>query len=293
MRSLGRGRWTLWLSLVLLALLCPPAASAAAGRFSLPASNGYRLTVTAFGYGATLRATRVKAPHPKHGAWTDYIARASGGARRIDASFGELGRVRMRFHPGGLVTHGKRERGCRGPDRYTYRHGVFVGSFEFRGEGGYTTVHTRRVKGTIASPSVLHCSGGAGHSRQTAGPKQPKPGFTYLEAGWRQGLTARYFYASREGGGAVAFQVGDYESRGRLGIYRAAIAHGPPPTFATDSALSFATVSPPAPFSSTGYLRREASGARTWTGSLAVSFPGAPDLPLTGPQFKTRLVRNL
>jgi hypothetical protein len=291
-RSPGR-RWsTLCLSLPVFAvLLCLPAGAAALNaRLSLGATHGYRLTLTEFGYGATLKATRVKGSKPTHGSWTDYVVRAKPSADRVDAGFGALGQISMRFRPSGLVTYGKPQRGCRGPDRYSYRHGVFVGSLDFEGEEGFTTVHAHRVKGTVAVPGRLRCEASGGEATGKAEARHgSKP--TSFEAGWRSGLTARYLSASG-GGERATFAVSSYETQGRLAIYRRAFASGAASAFRTDSALSFATLSPPAPFSGTGLLRRNASGARNWTGSLAVSFPGDPGVPLTGSQFKTLLTRG-
>jgi hypothetical protein len=275
----------------LAVLLCLPAnAAALKARLSLGATHGYRLTLTEFGYGATLDVTRVKSSKPTHGSWTDYVVRAKPSADRVDAGFGDLGQISMRFRPGGLVTHGKPQQGCRGPDRYSYRHGVFVGSFDFEGEEGFTTVHVHRVKGTVVAPRRLHCEASGSEATGMAEVRHgPKP--TSFEAGWRSGLTAHYLSASG-GGERATFAVSSYETRRRLAIYRRAFASGVASAFRTDSALSFATLSPPAPFSGEGLLQRNASGARNWTGSLAVSFPGDPDVPLTGSQFKTLLTRS-
>ncbi len=165
MRSPGR-RWsTFLLPLAVLALLCLPAsASALNARLSLGGTHGYRLTLVEFGYGATLDATRVKSSKPTHGSWTDYLVRAKPSADRVDASFGDLGQISMRFRPSGVVTYGKPLQGCRGPDRYSYRHGVFVGSFDFEGEEGFTTVHVHRVKGTVVAPGRLHCQASGGEA---------------------------------------------------------------------------------------------------------------------------------
>lgn len=71
-----------------------------------------------------------------------------------------------------------------------------------------------------------------------------------------------------------------------------AYAYAPASAFATDDSLSFADITPPYPFSGTGSIQRTPDGAPIWTGSLAVSAPGATNLPLTGPLFKTQLTRS-
>ncbi len=288
MRRLLRGCLPLTVA-VLGLLLSPASGSASVEHFGLGGSHGYRISVLAVGFSTSIQATRAKGSNPKRGAWVDYIAHVKQGGTNIEASFGELGRVEMRFRPSGRVSYGPRQRGCHGPDRFSHRHGVFVGSFEFQGEGGFTAAHADRVKGTVSTPDALHCahSGEAHRSHPGAGPKR-----TSFEAGSRSGLVAHYLYASRRGDDPATFVATAYESKGRLGIFRKVLARGPAASFASDSALSFATLEPPPPFSGSGYLRREASGAKTWSGSLAVSFPGAPDVPLAGPAFRTWLARS-
>jgi hypothetical protein len=75
----------------------------------------------------------------------------------VEADFGEVGSVAMRFRPSGRMTHSRRHRGCVGPDRYTIRFGVFTGSIRFRGEGGYTSADVHRVKGRQVTPRLLAC----------------------------------------------------------------------------------------------------------------------------------------
>ena len=113
-----------------------------------------------------------------------------------------------------------------------------------------------------------------------------------MSADWRAGLAATFFSARVDPAGKAHFDAEIEQSEGRLAIYRGAFIPASPLTFASDGALSFASVSPPAPFSGTGLLQRNPTGRRDWTGSLAVSFPGMPNFPLTGPQFRTSLART-
>jgi len=59
--------------------------------------------------------------------------------------------------------------------------------------------------------------------------------------------------------------------------------------FSFDDALSSAKVSPPPPFRGSAELRRGASNQKSWSGPLAVSFLGAPEVPLTGTAFGASL----
>jgi len=76
------------------------------------------------------------------------------------------------------------------------------------------------------------------------------------------------------------------EKVGQVKIERFGFGNGPKTSFRFDSALTSAHVEPPdPPFS------RDADFAspNQWTGSLSVSFPGDPDVPLAGPTFSAQL----
>jgi hypothetical protein len=259
--------------------------------FHLHANHGYRVVVQASRATATLTATRAK-HGAKTGSLSSYIARREPGDGAIRATFSDLGAVAMRFRPSGAVTHSKPQKGCVGADRYTIHHGVFVGSLRFLGEGGYVSVKAQRVAGVSSTPLSLDCgSSRAAGEALSAGADRP-PLFRF-EAGFRSGTLAEFFYASEEGARPARFVASVEQTEGRLAIHRLAIASGGPRSFASDDALSFATISPTSPFAGTGTMTRGPTGARLWGGSLTVTFPGAPQVPLTGPLFKTRLSRSL
>jgi hypothetical protein len=259
--------------------------------FHLHAGHGYRVLVQASRATATLTATRAK-HGAKTGSLSSYIARREPGDGAIRATFGDLGTIAMRFRPSGAVTHSKPQKGCIGADRYTIHHGVFVGSLRFRGEGGYVSVKAHRVAGVSSTPLSLDC-GGSRASRRARSAGGGRPPVFRFEAGFRSGTLAEYFYASEEGAHPARFVASVEQTVGRLAIHRLAIARGGPRSFATDDALSFATLAPTTPFAGTGSMTRGPTGARLWGGSLTASFPGARDVPLTGPLFKTRLSRSL
>ncbi len=299
MRPLARLRGAFGLAVALAALLAAPAAAWGGEGFDLvfhlAGTNGYRITVGGRDVTAFISTSQPSSPSSRSAAWSTYFARGRVSPTAIHATFGNLGSVAMRFHPSGRDTHSRPQRGCRGPDRYTIRFGVFVGSVRFRGEDGYTSVEVHRVKGRVVTPPSLDCSGLPLEARRRQGARaaaeRPSAKLTRLDAAWRSGLTATYFSAATNQGKA-RFLAATEQSEGSLAVYRAAFALASPLTFASDDALSFASVTPPAPFSGTGSLQRSPDGTKVWTGSLAVSFPGAPNVPLTGPQFLTRLSRQ-
>jgi hypothetical protein len=287
------GTVALLLTLGLVLVGTGATASARSSRFlefHLPARDGYHVLVQVEGTNTSLTATRDKRG-AKTGSLSTYTVRNEAGDGGVKATFGDLGEIAVRFRPVGPITHTRPEEGCHGPDRYTIRHGVFVGSLRFRGEDGYIAVKASRAKGESVSPLALDCAGSTRSARVPASGAGRKPAFLF-EAGHRSGLLAEYFSASHEPGGPVRFFASLEQTEGAVAILRLAATEGSPRTFATDDALSFATLAPKAPFAGIGSLTRDTSGARLWNGSLAVSFPGAPDVPLTGPMFKTRLTRS-
>ena len=283
---------------VATALLAVAAAPASARNgfdlsFHVAASNGYEVTVGGYGTTAFVNVARPPHSHPRKAEWSTYVARGKVSSTAIDADFGNLGSVAMRFRRSGKTVLGKRHDDCIGPDRYTIRPGVFVGSVRFRGEGGYVSANVHRVKGKEVTPRQLFCrdifleqiEGG----RENARGERAK--VTRFQAQMRSGLTATIFSAT-EGHGKAVFLAEIEQSIGSVGVLRGALVHASPATFAFDSALSFAGVTPPAPFSGSASFQHGPGGRKEWAGSLAVSFPGALDVPLTGPQDRLQLTRS-
>jgi hypothetical protein len=289
-RALGIG-------LTVVALLAAPAAATARGGFDLsfrfPASNSYEISVDGYDATAIVVATKDDRADGRT-MWSTYIVRGKVSPTAIHADLGAIGSAAMSFHPSGRVTYGKRHRGCVGADRYTTRHGVFVGSVRFRGEGGYSSATVHRVKGKVVTPRRLACRGAfvEREEGERAGTSVAKTArVTRLEAFLRSGLTAMFFSAAR-GHGQAGYLAEIEQTVGSLGIFRGVSVRAAPSTFSANSALSSATVAPPAPFTGSASFRRAPTGAKSWTGPLAVSFPGAPDVSLTDPRLKTQLTRG-
>jgi hypothetical protein len=253
-------------------------------RFNLKTPNGYLVEVIGRGRDVAIETAR---PHGK--AFTAYITRGTVTAGRLEASFGQLGKVAMRFQP---ARHGnpiKPRRRCHGRGQITNRRGVYVGSFRFKGENGYVAIDAHRAKGELESvpPS---CEGRrlAGSSQRAIRPPQgghegPLP--KILAASWRHAVNSAAFIAIG-GFERTQFLALASQSEGRLAILHFAFASGPAKEFAIDNALTAAQVSPPAPFSGTGSYSAAPDGTTTWAGPLTVNFPGASKFPLSGPPFK-------
>ncbi|HET6999018.1 MAG TPA: hypothetical protein VFI03_10550 [Solirubrobacterales bacterium] len=254
---------------------------------SLTTANGYRIGVIGMGQALVVGVTR------KGGrSMTAYVARGTVTPRRLQASFGRYGRLAMRFRPSPNRTWQKPRRRCRGAGRFIDRRGVFVGSFRFRGEDSYVSVQAHRVPGQVSSVAPQCAKSGSSHRGQRAS-RSPRselrlPEPTFLVAAWREGVSAASFGAI-EWFGKTLFFASVERSEGGVAILRIAFEAASARAFDLDDALTFARVSPPAPFKGNGTYRAAPDGTTTWTGALAVNFPGAPRFPLTGPPFEPLL----
>jgi hypothetical protein len=288
------------LAAVAAALLAPAAASAAGGsgvvepRLELRASNGYEVVVSGEGDVVTVGVSRVHSP-PGSGAFTAYLARGHASAKGIEADFGSYGRVSIRFHaaPGPVQAGGPPD--CAGTLAGTTRYGTFTGTIRFRGEGGYTAVDAKRAEGELVTPASNACApvdGSLLTSMHTAfatiGVEAPFR--STLDANYKEGPGEAFFEAER--GAYAGFVALQERTEGQIAIYNYAFAKAPGPSFSTSSKLTSARVTPPAPFSGSATLSRDAAGTRLWSGDLSVTFPGTGPVALAGPQFKTRLARS-
>jgi hypothetical protein len=286
-------------ALVRSRLHTPEPHSASESRFDLKTRQGYEVSV--FGVGDVVAVEVIPSQDfasahdgsPLHSAAvTAYVARGTVTPNRIEASFGDLGRIAVRFHPSGRISQSKPRRHCKGADRFTTRYGVFLGSVRFTGEDRYVSVHAHRAKGRIRTPRHLHCVSrhirvpAKRDSRPVTGPSSFAP--TILAALWRQALASTDFLSFQVDGRTLFLAVTE-QSKGSMAEMRYALATAPSKDFVSDDALTSATVTPPPPFDGQGVYSAGPDGTKAWTGSLSASFPGAPRLPLTGPQFEVTL----
>jgi hypothetical protein len=280
--------------LAALALPGPAAATQAPWGlfFSLRNSDGYEMTVTGFGPTVDIAMRR-----PKHGDETIYLVHGKVTKSSIRASFPGLGRIDVDYRPARPIRHGHVP--CQ--EALHGVHGSFRGKIEFRGENGYTSVQAHRAKGKLLDLGLLHhCSGSPFGGRKSAeallkallGGGGPQAKTTRVLAEWKQPLGGIFFEATQVGRDHTQFLAIEQHTSGRLAVMHVARARGAAQMLASDPRLSFASVSPPAPFSGTGDLRRDSDGDKHWSGTLTASFPGAPHLPLAGPDFKTILARS-
>jgi len=104
-----------------------------------------------------------------------------------------------------------------------------------------------------------------------------------------QPLSRTIFAALGDGRGRVRYVAAETSSKGPIAILRVATATARTASFAFDSSLSKARVTPPPPFDGSGLFEHGVGSMKSWGGSLTVSFLGAPHLPLTGTPFKVLL----
>ena len=242
-------------------------------------------------------------------ASTNYGAHFEGSLPfgRVRASFGAIGSLSVRFRPDGQGRLGRESEKCtgrRGGDEY----GHFVGRISLRGEGGYFAVHSRRLPGSVTRTYRLRCQ--VKRRRPTYPPESLReavvpqmslpggggvgPGLASLqledvEGSRVLGMRVDHFAGQREG---ASVQLVEREYQGQMPVGRGvAIESSPPGTLLTSLPGEHpkrATLKPPAPFSGEAEYLALSPTSHSWTGTLAVQFPGLLQ-PLTGPEFASSL----
>jgi hypothetical protein len=251
--------------------------------FVADAADGYEVGVSTFGSAVMLEVWR---GGEERRVLTAYLARGVAAPERLQATFGRLGKVSMRFRESRKRSRSRKEI-CRFGRAFFKRRGLFVGNLRFKGEDGYLSVRLHRAKGAVVTP------GGRCRFRRHRDPSlddfisiffHPESG---LLAVARDGVDSTSLLAL-EGKRNSYFLASSEETGGKLAIVRAASLLRPSP-LEVNTALTSASLSPPAPFHGTGRYRAAPDGTATWSGNLSVDFPGAPRFPLTGPNFETLL----
>lgn len=261
-------------------------------RFQLAGSHGYRILVSA--RLATVTIGVEKGNTTRSGSSTTYVARGVSGPNGIHANFHQFGRIDLTFHATAEAVRGLPPDCFGGTTGAATIPGYFTGTLDFEGQGGYTAVHSHRIRGEVVLPPTEQCplvAGGANPLFEDPAAELPpantRMSLYALEKAGTGGLS---FFARREG--KTGYIAERYGTVGRIGIVSVAYAVGPKSSFASNPQVSFGTVRPPAPFSGSATLSRGPTGKRSWTGTLAATFPGADPVALVGPQFHTTLSRS-
>jgi hypothetical protein len=287
-----------------------PKSSPQVARFYLHGTHGYKVSVfaTVEGPGSPVR---IVAEDHKGGA--EYRAPGTVTPSRIQASFGHYGEISLRFHPSGQVLRSDISDDKECPSGAKARIGTFTGSFRFRGEDAYTAVNVHRMEGGVGAPTAPidhreEISLGCPNANRTyiVSPGQVPQSFEEDESA-TAGMTA----VASAPGEAIIFAAAGFslrhsekpgakpesclfaalteEARESIQIARVVFGAGPGSECLLDRSLGSLTVTPAAPFSGTATLRLGADGTTSWTGSLAVPFPGRGTVSLAGPSFESKL----
>jgi hypothetical protein len=249
------------------------------------ASNGYRASVSALRQLRPKRHAELSVVVRKDDAYAFYRTRALFTKRRLRARLGPFGRVNLRYdiHRRAAAPEGQdpsreqrpaklaRETVCVGTG--SAHAETFKGRIHFDGENGYTRIRARRARGWGGTDSFKCSRGGGGH-RVAGTVLTAKSGALEFEAErFRRFGDERFLYAQEEK------RVGAVRVVREASNYRNAVFD-----FSRD--LTSAHVEPSgAPFSGSA----DYASPDQWTGDLSVSFPGEPDVALTGPDFTARL----
>lgn len=284
--------------LLVISLLAQPATAIGGHRpvthagdlagFALRGSNGYAIEVLTLGR----RLAILSASKGHVGATYSTRGRISGN--RITARFGNLGRISVTFHAS--RSHGGstgRSEACTDPTAVR-EAGTFRGVIRFAGELGYTKVDARRASGIVVRANRAAC--GRRHDAASS-------------AASRLGRLSTHLLAVSKRAGRVVtldvlgfddphlwVQASTEERRGKMHIVRLAYTVvGGPQAFVTSEIgkhPAFAALTPPKPFSGTGFFQEAADLSPSWTGSLAAWLPGAGKVSLAGPSFASSFCRQ-
>jgi hypothetical protein len=251
--------------------------------FDLKGTNGYTIEAGELREGDSPPTAAINAKRGQLRA--NYEVPAAIGPD-LQATFGSVGSVSLSFE--------RRKRSASHPRRgcaVIEESGVFRGTFSFAGENGFTEAGATSIPGEVVRFPNGFCALGGDR------PNPRVPSFlraTSLTARTptRNGFVefgATTLHADHE----LNFGALAQERLGAMKISRSADAH----TFdgigvLTPNKLGRIAVDPPPPFVGNASFRDPAGGPPSWTGSLSVSLPGAPTVPLAGPDFVARLCHN-
>ena len=273
---------------------------------NLRGTNGFHFLVFSFGDSAVVSASKHVSKFGQENV--NYFARSQRGRSAfkdgvLALNLGKLGRFQGRFVAKSTETR-KPAGGCTG-DPTTIEKGFYVGSFNFRGELGYSSIHAQREHGTVTRQGARRCTFPTEHpgreGARSAREEKEAEGEAHLlaadskfrvffqayreEPAALEGNATTTFEASVSGGRAGAFEV----SRSAAVFDFFADAGSTFQTPNLTEPLSEATLKPPAPFSGSGTFQLETAKSAGWSGDLAVELPGLGKVPLTGGSIQAGL----
>lgn len=293
MRARG---WPVAAVAALALALAAPAPAAAADTYVIPAGSTTGASVRASnGFGVRIWENDLAAfrlivkGHHSRTIYSVGGGPVSGG--RVSADLGKRGEFDLRFVPAGRPSRVRVASWC-DDAMGRWERGFLVGRFRFRGERDFTQVRGHRLPAARESWPSLRCHYASGSEYHPA--KEPR----FRVLAWSRGRRGADFAAAlfhrqaRPAARRVQFRATAYGRAGRVSIDREIAVAGPeadldipgPPRLSEE-----VTVSPPAPFTGTATFARTHESTFTWTGDLAVDFPGRGVVRLAGPRFGARL----
>lgn len=254
-------------------------------RFQVQGSHGYVIGV-AEGSRRHFSVT-VRGDH----AITQYQAKAPRPQPRsgVRGKIGSLGGFDVHFTPQGQPRQLPRYPWCTGPGP-TVQRGTVRGTIRFRGESAYTSVLAHRATAELETLPSQRC-----HYGETGRSDHPPRYTATLYADRETGGPGTHFEALRFAPGIrpaasrVYYSASDYEQLGPVRVTRQIHISSPTSTFLLPhfaTAPENAVIQPPAPFTGSATFGRTPQSTFTWTGDLAVAFPGIDPLPLAGPEYR-------
>lgn len=250
--------------------------------FRVDASDGYEIFVLASSERADNRGDAALIVH-RPGETVVYAAPATVSPAKFEADLGTLGQISLDIVPSGTR---KTLRSRCGGDSLSIEPDVYRGTFEFRGEEGFTEATATRIPEFSRFILDFGCAvSGEGESR---GPGLPGARLR-VQAGKGHLRTSLQINQNRPGAPTL-FEAGVAEKRGRIEIERSVSGRTPSNAFDFDPLLRTANLDLPPPFSGSASFHRNASPANRWTGSLSVDFPGRSGVELAPRGARVTLV---
>lgn len=288
-RRRGRRSRIVAIAILALSLLAPLDAVAldsdlkGSAVFKLKGSHGY----TILGFASSERIDGrgdVGLIVYRKGATVSYAAPATVTPTRLEVDLGALGRISAEIVPSGKKKP-LRSR-CDGDGVRTIEPRLYRGTFEFRGEGGYTEVVAADV------PEYPQFFLNFGCSISTGGESWGRglPGARLRAFSQHPDRRLSLQLNKNRLGRPTFFEATLKEVRGEVRIDRTISGRQPATAFDYDPLLRTATIELSTPFSGAARYHRDAAPANRWTGTLAVDFPGRANVPLTGGAFSARVV---
>lgn len=272
--------------------------------FQLMGSHGYALSVSAFSHQQIQLSAR------KGQTVATYLTRGRASRKGIEADFGALGKIAVRFDGSPMPPAGGRKSAftCEGR-RAIRERGTFHGTIRFAGENGFTEVGADRARGRFQRSFRRVC-------RRASPRPEPKPSRSprlpqrtrfqsdtlVVESKAGESDTGLFLSSTEFPDGSdkewdfgLAVVVASRNERvGPVSISRSAFMIGDSSILRASEPGTYpivATVRPPKPFTGTATYREDRGLPPTWAGSLGVRLPGAGTVPLTGEGFESSFCR--